>query len=151
MSFPVRLLLKGSKPTTVPFRRYFSNRRRRPFRSDLAGSGRSKRQQQQQANQEADLFSPAAIRYRNQSMDRSISDNNALLSNSSVRWATFLVLGIVPIIMFGIVVNSTPHLRMQLKETIDSVQRYANLGASEENPTSKKCEEQMEAIKKSDT
>lgn len=150
MSFPVRLLFKGSTSTTIPLRRYFSNRKRRPFRSDLAGSGRLRRQKQQRDNQEADPFSPAAIRHnRNQNMDS--GSDNILFSNSSVRWATFLVLGIVPLVIFGIVVNSTPHLRMQLKETINSVQSYASgRESSEENPTNTKPEE-IEAINKSDT
>jgi hypothetical protein len=144
MSFPVRLF-KGSA-LSAPLRRYFSNRRKRPSRSDSAGSGRLKRQQQQRENQEADPFSPASLRYRNQQNDSSISDN--AFSTSGVRYTTFLVLGIVPLVVFGIVVEMTPHLRVQLEETIDSVQSYVSGSSKEENHTKPK---DMEADTKSDT
>jgi hypothetical protein len=95
--------------------------------------------------QQLDPFSPAAaLRHRNQ---KDSHDN--ILSSSGARWATFLALGIAPIIVFGIVVNSTPHLRMQLIETIDSVQSYYAPGSPPATPT--KPEEQMEYNKKSDT
>jgi hypothetical protein len=145
MSFPFIRIVKG--PTsTVSLRRYFSNRRRH-IRSKLAGTGRFKRQQKQLADQEADPFSPAALRHR--IIEEASNDDKILSSSAGARVATFLVLGIVPIVVFGVVVNSTPHLRLQLRETIDAIQNYASGSMSKKNTT--KPEDQMEYSKKSDT
>jgi hypothetical protein len=41
-----------------------------------------------------------------------------ILSESGMQWGFFAVLGVAPLVAFGVLVSSTPHLRQQFDELI---------------------------------